>query len=215
MTEANETTTKKKSTRKRTTSKPKVAAKKTPAKPRQSLALNLPNNPLVFEIFDLASRQRSKAKKVEVLQKYANMAIKALLIWNFDDSVQSALPDGPVPYSGYNEQNVYTGTLSDKIEASTRDMYESGNFSLGSSDTTARTTLRREARNLYHFVRGGNDDLSNTRREMMFINILESVHPLEAEILVLVKDKKLTDKYKIPFDVVQQAYDDIRWGSRS
>ena len=62
MTEANETTTKKKSTRKRTTSKPKVAAK-TPAKPRQSLALNLPNNPPVFEIFDLASRQRSKAKK--------------------------------------------------------------------------------------------------------------------------------------------------------
>ena len=212
MTEANETTTKKKTTRKRTT-KPKVAAK-TPAKPRQSLALNLPNNPLVFEIFDLASRQRSKAKKVEVLQKYANMALKALLIWNFDDSVQSALPEGPVPYSGYDEQNVYTGTLSDKIESRTRDMYESGNFSLGSSDTTARTTLRREARNLYHFVKGGNDDLSNTRREMMFINILESVHPLEAEILVLVKDKKLTDKYKIPFDVVQQAYDDIRWGSR-
>jgi hypothetical protein len=214
MTEANETTTKKKTTRKRTTTKPKVAAK-TPAKPRQSLALNLPNNPLVFEIFDLVSRQRSKAKKVEVLQKYANMAVKALLIWNFDDSVQSALPDGEVPYSGYNEQNVYTGSLSGKIESRTRDMYESGNFSLGSSDTNARTTLRREARNLYHFVKGGNDDLSNTRREMMFINILESVHPLEAEILILVKDKKLTDVYKIPFEVVQQAYDDIRWGSRT
>jgi hypothetical protein len=94
-------------------------------------------------------------------------------------------------------------------------MYDSGNFSLGSSDTTARTTLRREARNLYHFVKGGNDDLSNTRREMMFINILESVHPLEAEILILVKDKNLTDKYKIPFEVVEQAYDDIRWGSRA
>ena len=109
------------------------------------------------------------------------MAIKALLIWNFDDSVQSALPEGEVPYSGYNEQNVYTGTLSSKIEASTRDMYESGNFSLGSSDTTARTTLA-EKRNLYHFVRGGNDDLSNTRREMMFINILESV-PIGARFL--------------------------------
>jgi hypothetical protein len=214
MTEANETTTKKKATRKRTTTKPKVAAK-TPAKPRQSLALSLPNNPLVFEIFDLASRQRSKAKKVEVLQKYANMAVKALLIWNFDESVSSALPGGEVPYSGYNDQNVYNGSLSSKIEASTRDMYDSGNFSLGSSDTTARTTLRREARNLYHFVKGGNDDLTNTRREMMFINILESVHPLEAEILILVKDKNLTDKYKIPFEVVEQAYDDIRWGSRA
>ena len=44
-------------------------------------------------------------------------------------------------------------------------------------------------------------DLSQTRREMMFINLLESVHPLEAEILVLVKDKKLTESYKITKEI--------------
>ena len=48
----------------------------------------------------------------------------------------------------------------------------------------------------------------------MFINLLESVHPLEAEIIVLVKDKQLETKYKIPFDVVQQAFPDIKWGGR-
>ena len=49
----------------------------------------------------------------------------------------------------------------------------------------------------------------------MFINILEGLHPLEAEILILVKDKKLTDKYKITKDVVSAAYPQIVWGNRS
>jgi len=31
-----------------------------------------------------------------------------LLIWNFDESVISALPEGAVPYSGYAEQNTYS-----------------------------------------------------------------------------------------------------------
>ena len=49
----------------------------------------------------------------------------------------------------------------------------------------------------------------------MFINILEGLHPEEAEILVLVKDKKLSTKYKISLDNVKEAYPDINWGGRS
>ena len=50
----------------------------------------------------------------------------------------------------------------------------------------------------------------------MFINILEGLHPLEAEILILVKDKKLTDKYKITKEIaVSAAYPQITWGGRS
>jgi hypothetical protein len=49
----------------------------------------------------------------------------------------------------------------------------------------------------------------------MFINILEGLHPLEAEIVSLVKDKKLDTKYKITKDIVSQAYSDIAWGGRS
>ena len=48
----------------------------------------------------------------------------------------------------------------------------------------------------------------------MFINILEGLHPLEAEIVVLCKDKKLGEVYKITQDVVAQAYPDIQWGNR-
>ena len=215
MTEATPTT-KKKTTRKPAAKKTTTAAKKPAAKKpaAKKASMDLPNSPLMFEIFDLVSRQRTKAKKVEALVKYADISVKALMIWNFDETVQSELPEGEVPYAGYDEQTVYNGSLTDKIDEAARQMYENGSFSLGNSDGEGRTTIRSQWKNLYHFVKGGNNGLSKTRREMMFINLLESVHPLEAEILVLVKDKKLTDKYKIPMDVVQQAYPDISWGGR-
>jgi hypothetical protein len=49
----------------------------------------------------------------------------------------------------------------------------------------------------------------------MFINILQGLHPLEAEILCLVKDKKLGEKYKITKEIVSLAFPDIQWGGRS
>ena len=193
----------------------KSTTKKTTSKVKTTASLDLPNNPLTFEIFDLASKQRTKAKKVEVLQKYNHDALRMLLIWNFDESVHSALPEGPVPYSGYAEQTTQGGTLSTKITEEVRRMYETGSFSVGASDTDGKTTLRRESKHFYHFIRGGNNGLTSIRRETMFINLLEGLHPLEAEVLCLVKDKKLSDKYKITQDVVAEAYPQIRWGGRS
>jgi aromatic ring-opening dioxygenase LigB subunit len=49
----------------------------------------------------------------------------------------------------------------------------------------------------------------------MFINLLQGLHPLEAEIICLIKDKKLEEKYKITKEVVAEAYPDISWGGRS
>ena len=192
----------------KTTSKAKTTKK--PA----TQSLDLPNNPLIFEILDLASKQRSKAKKVEVLQKYNHDALRMLLIWNFDESVHSALPDGPVPYSGYAEQTTQSGTLSTKITEEVRRMYEAGSFSLGASDTDGKTTLRRECKHFYHFIKGGNNGLTSIRRETMFINLLEGLHPLEAEVVCLVKDKKLSDKYNITKEVVSEAFPQIIWGNR-
>jgi hypothetical protein len=189
--------------------------KTTTSKPKTTQSLDLPNNPLIFEILDLISRQRSKAKKVEVLQKYNHDALRMLLIWNFDESVISALPEGAVPYSGYAEQNTYSGTLSTRITEEVRRMYEVGSFSIGSSDSSAKSTLRRECKHFYHFIRGGNNGLTAIRRETMFINLLEGLHPLEAEILCLVKDKKLSDKYNITKDLVSEAFPQIVWGNRS
>ena len=177
--------------------------------------LELPLKPFAFEVFHLASKQRSKAKKVEVLKRYEDPSLKALFIWNFDESIISVLPDGEVPYTGYDDQTTYSGTLTTKISEEVRKMHETGSFSMGATDKEGHTTIRREYKNFYHFLKGGNDSLNNIRRETMFINILEGLHPLEAEIVTLVKDKRLETKYKIPKEVVSEAYSDINWGGRS
>jgi len=179
------------------------------------VSLELPRNPFVFEVLDLISKQRSKAKKIEVLKKYEELSLKIVLIWNFDESTKSLLPVGEVPYSGFEDQVKSSGSLTTKINEETRRMHETDSFSLGSGDKNGHTTIRREAKNFYHFVKGGNDGLNAIRRETMFINILEGLHPLEAEIVCLIKDKRLDEKYKITKEIVAEAYPDIQWGGRS
>ena len=143
----------------------------------------LPPNPFLNEILDYVETQKTKAKKVQALQEYRDDSLTAILIWNFDDRVQSAIPEGQVPYK---ENEVPVGT--------------------------DHTSLRREWKNLFHFIKGGNDELSSLRRETMFIQMLEGLHPEEAKIICLVKDKNLTQKYKLTRDLVAEAFPDIVWG---
>jgi len=173
---------------------------------------SLPINPFVYEILELASKQRSSAKTVEVLKTYEHDSLKTIFIWNFDETVISLLPEGDVPYANAEEQTVYSGTLSENLSKEAA----GGESATGQDlDGRGRTSLRREYQNLYHYVKGGNAGLNTIRREMMFINLLTGLHPREAEVLILTKDKKLTNKYKITFENVKEAYPDIQWGGRS
>ncbi len=160
--------------------------KKTTTRKTTTKKVKLPPNPFVHEVLDLVDSQRTKAKKIQILQEYSDDALKAILIWNFDPTAISIIPSGPVPYK---ENEVPVGT--------------------------DHTSLRREWKSLYHFLKGGNDSLSTMRRETMFIQMLEGLHPEEAKIICLVKDKDLESRYKITYDMVQQAYPDIQWGGRS
>jgi len=209
MTTTKKTTTRKKAasstTKKVVAQKPRVIADKIP---------ELPTNPFVFEVLDAASKQRSKANKVKVLQKYSHPSLKAVMIWNFDETVVSLLPPGEVPYATNLEDETSSGTLSEKINDAVDKMSELRTTSLGSQDQ-GRASIRKEFSKFYNFIKGGNDGLSSLRRETMFINVLQGLHPLEAEILILVKDKDLETKYKISKDVVSQAFPDITWGGRS
>lgn len=146
----------------------------------------LPPNPLVSEILDAVSKSRTKAKKIELLKEYDSPALRAILIWNFDETARSMLPEGEVPYSP-NE----------------------------APKGTDHNRLTSEYKNLYHFVKGGNDRLAPLRRESMFIQLLERLHAEEAEVIVLTKDKLLTNKYSLTREVVAEAYPDIAWGWRS
>jgi len=199
-----------------TTRKPRAPRKKAPATkaatPRTPKTDSLPINPFLHEIFALCDAQKTNAKKVEVLQNYEHLSLKVVFVWNYDESIVSLLPEGEVPYGNVEEQTSFSGNLSSNLAAEAR----GGESALGQKlDSTGRTSLRKEHGILYNFVQGGNGSLSTIRREMMFINLLEGLHPSEAEICILAKDKALEDKYNIPFEVVQEAYPDIQWGNRS
>ena len=172
---------------------------------------DLPPNPFVFEVLNVVNKQRSTAKKVEALKKFEHASLKALFIWNFDDTVISMLPPGEVPYSSLKDEQNTSGTLSTRIDQQSSTM----RFNNTVNANQGFTTLRREYTKLYNFIRGGNDQLNGLRRETMFIQILEGLHPLDAEILCLVKDKLLQTKYKLTRQTISDAYPDITWGGRS
>jgi len=68
--------------------------------------------------------------------------------------------------------------------------------------------LRNEARRLYLFIEGGDNTISKTRKETLFIQLLEGLHKTEAEVLINVKDKKLNKAYKgLTAEMVKEAFD--------
>jgi len=184
------TKTRSTSTRKKTTS-----PRKTATKPRTVTVKKktLPPNPMVHEILEAVDSERVKTKKLEILRTYGDDSFKMVMIWNFDETVVSMLPDGPVPYQ--------------PVEGDVQANREQG--------IPQRTTIRNSARQFYRFVKGGDDAMNKIKRESVFINILQTLPEPEAEILVLVKDKLLTTKYNITKELVAEAYPEITWGNRS
>ena len=140
---------------------------------------------LMHEVLQKVSNAKTKAQKVKLLEQYNTPALRAILIANFDESVISMLPDGEVPYK--------------KNEA---------------PEDTEHTKLDHEYRKLYLFFKGG-ANISQTRRETLFIQLLEGLHKGEAEVLCLVKDKKIGKRWKITRQCVEQAFPSIQWGNRS
>ena len=143
----------------------------------------LPDNPLVSELFKAVHGKKDKGGKKDLLSQYKRDDVKALLIWNFDKQIRSAIPEGEVPYKK-NEAPINSG---------------------------GHTRLVHEWRTLYNYIRGGNDQLSQMKRENMFIQLLESLHESEAELLLLVKDKKLQTKYRITRALVEEVFNEITW----
>tara|TARA_A200000113_G_scaffold73195_1_gene64142 strand:+ start:781 stop:1248 length:468 start_codon:yes stop_codon:yes gene_type:complete len=142
---------------------------------------------LISEVLRKVSNAKTKEEKAKLLNKHNSQALRSLLIWNFDESVISMLPEGDVPYTP-NDAPVGTD----------------------------HTRLEQEYRGLYRFVKGGADKLPSLKRESMFVQLLEGLSAEEAELLVLVKDKKLTSKYKrITRSTVAEAFPNIDWGKRS
>ena len=134
--------------------------------------------PLFSEILGKVSKLKTKQQKIAHLQKYNSDTLRAVIKSSFDPKIKWALPYGDVPYI--------------RNEA---------------PEGTEHNMLSYEARKLYHFIEGGNNRLAQNRREMMFVQMLEGLHPDEADILVAAKDKILHQKYKgLSDNVVKEAF---------
>ena len=140
---------------------------------------------LMNEVLQKVSNAKTKAQKIKLLNDFNSPALRAILIANFDESVISMLPDGEVPYK--------------KNDA---------------PEETEHTKLIQEYRKLYLFFKGG-ANISQARRETLFIQLLEGLHAKEAEVLSLVKDKKIGKRWKITRQCVEEAFPNIQWGNRS
>ena len=95
----------------------------------------LPPNPLLTEVLEFVSKQRTKAKKVEVLKEYDTDALRAILIWNYE--AVSMLPEGQVPYS---PNEAPKGTEHQQLSTEYKRLYH---FVKGGND--ALKPLRRES----------------------------------------------------------------------
>ena len=141
----------------------------------------MPDNysPLYSEILDKLGKIKSKKDKVAHLKKYNDSSLRMVIKSSFDPKIKWLLPEGDVPYK---QNEAPEGT-------------EHGNLSY-------------ESRKLYHYIEGGNPQISQNKRESMFIQLLESLHPDEADILVAAKDCILHRKYKgLSENVVKEAFD--------
>ena len=140
---------------------------------------------LMHEVLQKVSNAKTKKEKIKLLQEFNTNALRMLLIINFDDSVVSMLPPGNVPYTP-NE----------------------------APEGTEHTILEKEARLLHHFFKGGSN-VSQVKREQMFVQMLEGLNAGEAEALIKAKDKQIGKRWKITKAAVSEAFPNIEWGGRS
>ena len=133
---------------------------------------------LISEILEKVSKVKTKKEKVKLLQEYNHNALRMVIKSSFDPKIEWALPDGDVPY-----------TRNDAPEG------------------TEHTSLSYESRKLYHFIKGGDNRITQNKREAMFVQMLEGLHESEAAVLVAAKDKKLHQMYKgLSKNVVVEAF---------
>jgi|13_taG_2_1085334.scaffolds.fasta_scaffold25928_3 hypothetical protein len=133
----------------------------------------------VFEILDKAAKQRAKKDKIKVLQENDMMALRDVLRGSFDKVIQWNLPSGPVPYTPASEES-------------------------------PPNTLLKAHMNFKYFVKGllESQRLTPLKREKMFIDMCESVHPRDAEVLVAMINKETPVK-GITKTLVKEAFPDL------
>lgn len=138
--------------------------------------MSIVNKLQIFEIFEKLENVKTKSEQINVLKNNDIMPLLDVLRGTFDDSIQWNLPDGEPPY---------TPSLPE----------------------SAPSSLLKQHLKFKYFVKGfkESDSLNKIRRERMFIDILESIHPKDAEVLIAMINKKSPSE-SLTKDVIQEAF---------
>jgi len=138
---------------------------------------------MISEILEGAAKLDSQEARREYLKDNYSVALITILKGGFDDSVQWNLPKGEPPYK---QDDAPKG-------------FEPNNL------------YKLQPRFGKYFMKGGRGDkLTSVKRESMFIEVLESLHKNEAELVLVMKDKKLTGRYKgVTLKLVQDTFPDL------
>ena len=123
--------------------------------------------PLFSEIATKVNNAKDKPRKLKVLQEHDSVPLRQVLKGAFDPNIEWLLPEGDVPYTA-NDAPV----------------------------GTEHTLLQQEAKRLYLFTKGGDNSLSDTKRQTLFIQMLEGLQEDDAEVLMSIKNKNLNNTYK-------------------
>jgi len=133
----------------------------------------------LVQIFADVAKAKNKKDKKEILLKHGNNgALREILKYTYDPNIKFLLPPGNPPYKSVVD------------------------------DSENPTYLYGLVRKLYLFVEGGNPNLKPNRREYLFIELLESIHPKEAELLLQVKDKKLKCN-GLTYNLVKETFPEL------
>jgi hypothetical protein len=129
------------------------------------------------QVLEEVEKAKTHEEKVAVLQKYNTTQLRGILNMNFNPALNFNLPEGTPPFKNDVERP------------------------LGYTETNLYTEYRR------FYIWLTPNELSRTKRENLFIQMLEGIHSTEAELVLLIKDRKLTHKYpSVTPEVIRAAF---------
>lgn len=134
--------------------------------------------PTIAEVFKKINEARFNGDRVFILRKHDSSALRGLLKMNYDRSLVLSLPPGIPPYKPKKTP-------------------------VGFGDTTLLTS----AKTWYVFSKELSPTLSQSKREFLFISLLEALDSEEAQILLLAKDRKL--KLNLSAKVINEAFPNL------
>jgi len=148
---------------------------------------------LISEVLQRVSNAKTKDEKVAILQEYKSSALTKVLLINFAKSITFTFPEGKTPY-----------TQADVPEGISHQM-------LVTEHRLLEKFIKKNVNGVmvYGCSGGPRPRIQQLKKEALWIQLLEALHADEADVLDLVKDKRLTDRYKITKQNVVDAFPEL------